>query len=220
MQYPGEMHPKAYRHLNPSTYIYIPYICWSTTKGFKRSVQAWGTRVNANTHLVPTPPATQGSSRGSARPQGGCILAGGGLLSCPEPLRTWDTEGPPPRLCFAGQDLGFCPQLAGSVAAGTEGTAGLESWGMFGAASGWGRPGEILCWVKRSGAPARAWRLSTSGWDPPPGRPTRPPRPSLNLNSSTPPSNPRQPPASIHYRLFRGTSNCHAFQAWDKRCAL
>lgn len=103
----------------------------------------------------------------------------------------------------------FCAQLAGSVAAGAEGTAGLESWGTFGAVSGWGRPGEVLCWVNRSGAPARAWRLSTSGWDPPPGRPTRPPRSSLTLNSSTPPPNPS---ASIHYRVFRSTSNCVCFR--------
>lgn len=108
----------------------------------------------------------------------------------------------------------FCAQLAGSVAASAEGTAGLESWGTFGVLSGWGRPGEILCWVKRSGAPARAWRLSTSGWDPPPGRPARPPRSSLTLNSSTPPlPNPQlqfttgcsgAPPIALRFRL--GTS--------------
>lgn len=149
----------------------------------KESSGSWGARVNANTHLVPTPPATQGSSRGSARPQGGCILAGSGILSCPEPLRTWDTEGPPPLSLLRWLGPWFCAQLAGSVAAGAEGTAGLESWGTFGAASGWGRPGEVLCWVKRSGAPARAWQLSTSGWDPPPGRPTSPPRSSLMLHA-------------------------------------
>lgn len=30
----------------------------------------------------------------------------------------------------------FCAQLAGSVAAGAEGTAGLESWGTFGGGEG------------------------------------------------------------------------------------
>lgn len=60
------------------------------------------------------------------------------------------------------------------MAAGAEETAGLESWGMFGAANGWGRPGEKLRRVKRPGAPpARAGRGGQHIWLGPASRTTR-----------------------------------------------
>lgn len=168
------------------------------TKGSKRRVQARETMVNANTHLVPPPLATHRSSRGSAKPQGRCILRGGGwgaLVSCPEPLRTWDTGGPPLLLCFAGHNLGFWAQLAGSVAASAEGTA-------------WEARVKSRVHGTREGVAAEHIWLG-----PPPGRTRRPPRSSFTLNSSTPTS-----PASIRYRLLRDTSDCQI--VLDLLCAL
>lgn len=66
-----------------------------------------------NTHLaaVPNPPATQGSSSGSARPQGGGMLAWslppGPALLGRAPARTWDTAWPTPPLSSAGRASTF-----------------------------------------------------------------------------------------------------------------
>lgn len=175
-------------------------------KGSKGRVQAKGNVVNEDTHLVPTPLATQGSSSRSARPQGGCILSGvGGILF----------------LVCAPQDLGHTEATVSSLlclirtsvlhtagrlrGCGREETAGVESWGTFGAAKGWGRPGEKLRWVKRPGAPARAGRGGQHSWLGPASRTTRAmPHPQLPPSSSF---------SSL--RLLRGTSNCPVFQAWD-----
>lgn len=93
--HPGEIHPNQAPQLQ---HLGAPYICGSMRKGSKGSVQAKGNVVNADTHLVPTPPATQGSSSRSARPQGGCILSGGILF-----------------LVCAPQDLGHTEATASSL---------------------------------------------------------------------------------------------------------
>lgn len=122
--HPGEIHPNQ---APQPQHLGAPYICGSMRKGFKGSIQAKGNVVNADTHLVPTPPATQGSSSRSARPQGGCILSGGSC-SLSVPLRTWGTQRPQPLLCSADQDLGFAHtagRLRGSGRRGDSGTGEL-----------------------------------------------------------------------------------------------
>lgn len=156
--------------------------------------------VTADTHLVPTPPATQGSSSRSARPQGGCILAGGGpsFLCSSGP----GTQGSQPLLCSAGQDLGFA-----------------RSWWAPGSRHrGHSRIGELgnvwSCeWL---GAP---WRETLLG-----EAPRAPARAGRGGRAHLAGTRLQDDPRSIQLQFIAccsgGTSDTHAFQAWDKSGAL
>lgn len=77
------------------------------------------------------------------------IGGGWGLVPCPVPLRTWDTEGSQFLLCSAGQDLGFARSWQARWQPAPRGQLDWRAGESLDLRSSWGRPGKRLRWVKR-----------------------------------------------------------------------
>lgn len=209
--HPGEIHPNQAPQLQ---HLGAPYICGSMRKGSKGSVQAKGNVVNADTHLVPTPPATQGSSSRSARPQGGCILSGGDLVPCLCPPGPGAHRGHSlfSALLIRTSGLHTAGRLGGSGRRGDSGTGELGNvWSCEWLGAPWREApsGEApRCTTSEGGAGRPAHLAGTRLQDDPRGLYTL-------LSPLTAPT--------LQLQFTAGCSgappDCPVFQAWDK-CVL